>query len=87
MNAHDQDPACPSASSKTGHVTLFRVYSNGDHVQKTLPANEVDDEVDYSRRYRPGCALFVGPKCVQTGYLGKERCDAISQKIASSGQP
>ncbi len=54
------------------------------------------DWLEYNQSYRPGAALFVKgtakksswacPWCVtgeckQTGYLSKERCDKISERL------
>ncbi|HON83759.1 MAG TPA: hypothetical protein PLI22_06475 [Caldisericia bacterium] len=39
------------------------------------------DWLEYNQSYRPGAALFVNGECKQTGYLSKERCDKISERL------
>lgn len=62
-------------------VVITRVYNNGDRVPKTLPRADAIKEVEYNAYSRPGCAVFVFSVCVQEGYLGRERCAAISEEL------
>ena len=67
-----------------GVLTILRVYNNGDRLKQTLPHDQAMAEIEYSKANRWGCALFIGSECVQTGYLGEERCAAISAEISSA---
>ena len=67
-----------------GSLTIRRYYANGDCLKQTLPRQKAMEEIDYSREWRPGCALFIGAECVQTGYLGGERCAKLSAEILSA---
>lgn len=68
-------------------LTILRVYNNGDRVKQTLPEARAIAEIDYSKIYRWGCALFIGSECVQLGYLGQVRCDAISEELKRGETP
>lgn len=67
-----------------GVLTILRVYNNGDRLEQSLPHDQAMEEIEYSKANRWGCALFIGSECVQTGYLGDERCAAISAEISSA---
>jgi len=67
-----------------GLVTILRVYNNGDRIKETLPRNQAMAEIEYSKKMRPGCALFVGADCVQAGYLSMDRLVAIGHELASA---
>lgn len=64
-------------------LTILRVYNNGDRRRQVLPRAEALAEIEYSKKWRPGCALFIGHECVQVGYLGDERCLDISMELAT----
>lgn len=57
----------------------LRVYNNGDEVLEHT--EDADSWLDFNRRCRPGCALFVNGECKQTGYLSMDRCIAIGHRI------
>jgi len=65
----------------TPQLTIMRIYNCGDRVTQTLDRDAALREIEYSTRFRPGCALFIEAACVQTGYLTPERCAAISEEI------
>lgn len=64
-------------------VTVTRVYNNGDRVRSLLLPEVADKELEYSKRMRPGCALFRDGVCEQVGYLGVTRCEEISSELLS----
>jgi hypothetical protein len=67
--------------SEIQKVKITRVYNNGDRVVENLPREEALTEIAYSMKNRWGTALFIGSQCVQYGYLGPERCEAISEEL------
>lgn len=60
-----------------------RIYNNGDRVVRRLDPSEVERQLSYDKVMRFGCALFVDGKCEATGYLDKERCEALSKELTS----
>ena len=67
-----------------GMLTILRVYNNGDRLKQTLPHDQAMAEIEYSKKMRPGCALFVGADCVQSGYLSMDRLVAIGHELSSA---
>ena len=65
-----------------GCLTILRVYNNGDRMSQTLPADVALRETAYSRRMRPGCALFIGHVCVQPGSLSASKVLEITRELA-----
>lgn len=74
-------PEAPGTAELPARLTIMRYYNNGDHVRQSFPRAEALAQIEYSKRNRPGCALFIGCECVQVGYLGEERCAAISAEL------
>jgi hypothetical protein len=58
-----------------------RVYNNNDETDNFVKPEDIADHEKYNLTYRPGTAFFVNGVCKNEGYLGKERCDVISQRI------
>ncbi len=62
--------------------SCIRVYNNSDEVHKTyFSLEEMEAWLDYNRKWRFGCALFVDGVCKYQGYLCKERCDGLEEKF------
>lgn len=60
-----------------------RVYSSGDRVVQHIEPHDVEAQLSYDKVMRFGCALFVDGKCHSFGYLGEERCEALSKELTS----
>lgn len=63
------------------------VYNNGDRKHNGVFPEHLKDHIEYNLTYRPGRAFFVDGKCLNTGYLGKERCDEIEKGLAAKPFP
>lgn len=62
-------------------MIVTRVYNNGDRVAHEWSPEEGAKEIAYNAYYRIGVAVFRDAECVQVGYLGEERCAAISEEL------
>lgn len=62
-------------------MIVTRVYNNGDRIVKELGPVRGEGEILDCKRFRPGVAVFRDAECVQVGYLGAERCAAISDEL------
>ena len=62
-------------------TTIYRIYPNGEVIKGSYPYEKAMEEIEYSKKYRWGTALFIGSKCVQTGYLGDERIAGFEKQI------
>lgn len=69
----------PSIQGQT--VTVTRVYNNGDKHPMRMAEKDAIREVEYNHTYRFGTAVFYNAECVQTGYLGAEKCALISKEL------
>lgn len=54
-------------------ITTFGVYNNGEIKVIKVPENELKNEIEYNKTFRPGRAYFVESKCVIKGYLSDIR--------------
>lgn len=68
--------------SKIHHTAGY--YANGDRKVNGVAAENLQDHIQYNLDMRPGRAFFVDGKCVNQGYLSKERCDEIEQELAGA---
>jgi len=85
--ASESTPSREALASVAGSqpmLTILRVYNNGDRLPQRFPREQALDEIEYSIKWRFGCALFIGSECVQYGYLGPDRCAAISAELSSA---
>lgn len=73
------------SNSKT--YKAVRVYKNLDKVRYDLRPDEVDNWLDYNKKFRFGCALFLDSVCVYSGYLNDEECSEISVTLHSEMFP
>lgn len=63
------------------HYTIG-FYANGDSKSNGVPSENLQSHIEYNLAMRPGRAFFVDGKCLNQGYLTKERCDEIEKEIA-----
>ena len=64
---------------------VTRVYNNDSfEPRKFATEAEARAEVAYDKMYRWGCAVFLNEECVQTGYLGMERCIEIGKQLSET---
>lgn len=69
-------------------ITTRRVYNDGSmRTFEYATIIEASASIAYSQACRPGCALFLGHKCKQMGYLGPQRCSAIIKSILAGQEP
>ena len=85
----DNDGPGPCSCGKIGKVAplgleCLRVYCTGDRTRKRLPVEAAKEWIEYNKKFRFGCALFVDGKCVQRGYLSKRRVEEIKNEIRIS---
>jgi hypothetical protein len=61
--------------------TITRVYNNNEFVRIDVADADLVAELLNETTYRPGCAIFVGSKCLQRGYLSKTRIAGWEAKL------
>jgi len=63
--------------------TTVGVYNNDSFVVNGVLETYLKDHVEYNLKYRPGRAFFVDGKCLNEGYLSKERIENWERRIKS----
>jgi hypothetical protein len=60
-----------------------RLYNDGSQITEIRETiNEVTGWLTYNKTFRPGTALFVDGKLMETGlYISKERCLEFEKKL------
>ena len=61
--------------------TTIGVYNNDSFKVNGVDPIHLKEHIEYNKGWRPGRALFVDGKCVNRGYLSKERANAWEQRI------
>lgn len=57
------------------------VYNSGHFKDNGVSSENIASHIWYNLNMRPGRAFFVDGICLNTGYLGKERCKVIEDEI------
>lgn len=57
--------------------TTIGLYRNGDYVVNGVNEEYLETHIRYNISCRGGRALFVDGKCVHTGYMTQDECDAF----------
>jgi hypothetical protein len=63
-------------------ATCIRYYNDGSHVVDQRIGKDITIWLDFNKKYRPGCALFIDGDCKQTGYLSVDRCIEIGKNLS-----
>lgn len=64
------------------HVTIG-VYSNDAYKQNIVRPEDLENHIEYNKKWRFGRALFVDGNCVYEGFLPEEKITEWEEKIRS----